>query len=672
MNSFGFVALSLAWLFALTGIASGLLGGRFGNTRTILVARNATFLVSICTFLAIFSLGYLFFVSDFSNQYVWQFSNLDMPDIYRVSAIWGGMDGSMLLWCFFLSISTGILARNAVLYPRNLIPWVLAIANSSLLFFLTVTLFVTNPFRYIQAPFVPPDGNGLNPLLQNPYMAIHPPMLYAGFTTLAIPYAFCMGALLSQRDGDDWIRYARRWTLAGWSFLTAGICLGGYWAYIELGWGGFWAWDPVENSSFMPWLTATAYLHSVMVQERKEMLRFWNVSLIVLTYALTVFGTFLTRSGVVQSVHAFASTDVGWVFLAYLGLIFLVAALYLFLRRERLRSPRKIESFLSRESAFLINNLIFLSILFATFWGVMFPVFSEWLTGKKQAVGIPFFNAVNIPLFLLMLFLMGVGPLIAWKKASLQSLRKVFLFPLISGFVAGGALTWAGVQSVYAVISYSLCFFVSMTILGELHRGLRVQKATVPDSNLTSAASRLIRRNKPRYAGYLIHIGVLVAAIGVTASMAHKQEEEFTLALNEQLKIGRYSLELVSLKEVNTNNFTALRTLVSVHNENDLVTTLQPELRMYKRGRENTTEVALSRGLREDLYLVLAGLNEEGTRASFKVFINPLQAWLWIGVLIMLVGSMWLFVSLPNLRHQMMAIESRSTSREEKGTAAIS
>ena len=319
-----------------------------------------------------------------------------------------------------------VVALRIKKYPVALSPWALVVLNAATLFFLTIVVFYTNPFRYLGQPFIPPDGNGLNPLLQNIYMQIHPPSLYVGFTLFTVPYAFCLAALISGHLTNEWIRLTRHWTLIGWAFLTAGIMLGGHWAYIELGWGGFWAWDPVENASFMPWLTATAFLHSVMVQERKNMLKIWNVWLIVLTYALTILGTFLTRSGVVQSVHAFAETDVGEVFLQYLGAIVLVAIVLTVYRKKELKSERTIESFFSRESAFLLNNLVFLSICFATLWGVLFPILSEAVTGTKQTVSIPFFNKVNVPLFLALIFLMGVGPMIAWRKATLGNLKRAF------------------------------------------------------------------------------------------------------------------------------------------------------------------------------------------------------------------------------------------------------
>jgi len=662
MNDFGHFASCLAWLLAITGLSAGVYSGVTKKAAWCQTARNATILGSICVFLAIFSLGYGFATNDYTNQYIWQFSNRDMPAIYKVSAIWGGMDGSMLLWCFILSISAGILAYKAPSYPRSMQPWLLAVVNSSALFFLTVTVFLTNPFQYLDAPFIPPDGNGLNPILQNPFMAIHPPMLYAGFTTFAIPYAFCMAALLSGNLGNEWLRLTRRWTLVAWGFLTAGIVLGGYWAYIELGWGGFWAWDPVENASFLPWLTGTAFLHSVLVQERKNMLKLWNVWLIVATYALIVFGTFLTRSGIVQSVHAFASTDVGWVFLVYIGLIVLLAAGLSIYRRKLLESEKKIESFLSREAAFLVNNLIFLSICFATLWGVMFPVLSEALTGSKQAVGVPFFNAVNVPIFLFMVLMMGIGPLIAWRKATLSSLIKTFLMPFASAFVVAVILLWAGVTAFYPLLAYALSFFVLMTIMMEFHKGVKTQKVSGGEKRQSTGKSimHLFRRHRSRYAGHVIHLGVLVMVVAITASMAYKVEREFSLGLGETYEIGRFGIELQEVKQRTASNYESLYALAAVKSlrTGEILSYLRPELRFYSRNQETTTEVAIRKSVREDVYLVLAGLDQTGEGASMKVYINPLQSWLWFGALIVMFGT--LILLLPQKKRKEISRKSKT------------
>lgn len=644
MSSLGHFCLTLAWLLSLFGFIGGALAAKRGDRKLFLAVRGATISGAAASGLAIAALGAAFLTNDYSIQYVWQYSNASMENIYKFSAIWGGMDGSMLLWAFILSVSSAVVAFSSLDLPRKLMPWVLSVINSSLLFFLSVCLFFTNPFRLIRANFIPPDGNGLNPLLQNPYMAIHPPMLYLGFTTFSIPFAFCAGALLAGDLGNQWIRLTRRWTLIAWGFLTVGIVLGGKWAYEVLGWGGFWAWDPVENASFFPWLTGTAFLHSVMVQERKNMLKMWNIWLIILTYALTVFGTFLTRSGVVQSVHAFAETDIGWIFLIYLGLLLGSGAALTWMRRKELASERKIESFLSREAAFLINNLIFLSICFATIWGVMFPVLSEALTGVKQTVGVPFFNAVNVPLFLFLIFLMGVGPLIAWRKASLSSIAKTFAGPFLFSLFLAVLLVWAGITEFYPILSYCLCFFVLLTIFGEFHRGIKVQRAAAQDSatSVVGSAGRLIRRHRSRYLGYIVHLGVVVMTIAITASMAHKVEKEFALKLGEKFQIGRFTLTLKSVDDIQTSNYQGVRSVVEAAQTADgkVLGQLTPEIRIFNKNGENAAQVSVRKSIREDLYLVLAGVEENGSKASFKVFINPLQIWLWIGAVITALATL--------------------------------
>lgn len=642
MNTLGNFALCLAWALALYGVTGGLYGAKKNNAFFSFSAKNATLACAIATVTSLIVLGISFITDDYSNHYVWQFSNRDMQPIYKFTAIWGGMAGSMLLWATLLSISCGIVALTWSLYPRTLFFWSVPVLNTASLFFLTVTLFITNPFEYIKADFIPPDGNGLNPLLQNPYMAVHPPLLYLGFTNFAIPFSFCIGALLSQQLSSEWIRVTRTWTLIAWGFLTAGIVMGGHWAYLELGWGGFWAWDPVENASFLPWLTGTAFLHSVMIQERKGMLKLWNIWLIALTYGLTVFGTFLTRSGVVQSVHAFASTDVGWVFLLYLGILFLTVSYLTFVNRTLLSSEKHLESFLSREAAFLMNNLLFLSICFTVLWGVLFPVLSEAVTGQKQTVGIPFFNAVTIPMFLALIFLMGVGTLIAWRKASIDSLKRMFLGPFLASLCMAGILVWAGVTSFYPTLSYAICFFVLLTIVGEFHRGMKAQR----ELGVVGGVTTLFTRHRRRYGGYLIHFGVLVMVVSITASMAHKMEKEFSLEKGEKISIGRFSLTLNDFYGTKNSNYEALVADLSARrlSDNIEVALLKPEMRYYTRKKETTSEVALKMGPREDIYVVLAGISEDEKRASFKVFINPLQIWLWFGTMIVVFGTMIIVV----------------------------
>jgi cytochrome c-type biogenesis protein CcmF len=628
MNILGNFLIALALFFSLVCSVLGFRGAYKNNSSLQEVARRSAITAGVFCLAAIILLVTQFLLDDYQNHYVWQFSNREMSPLYKMTALWGGMNGSMLFWGTLLAIFCSALAIKSDIFPSKLFSYALPTQALSQIFFLGTVFFLTNPFEWIKADFIPPNGNGLNPLLQNPYMAVHPPMLYAGFTLFSVPFAFCTAALLSNRLGNEWIYITRRWSIAAWMVLSSGIVLGGFWAYVELGWGGFWAWDPVENASFFPWLTGTAFLHSALIQERKGMLKTWNIILLSLTYFLTIFGTFLTRSGIVQSVHAFASTNVGEVFLVYLAIMGIGISFLIWKRRKDLTSARQLESIFSRESAFLLNNLIFLSICFATIWGVMFPVLSEAVTGTKQTVSAPFFNQVNIPLFMLMLFLMGTGTLIAWRKASWSSLKKQFLQPFLFSLAVAVILVWAGITSFWAITSYSLCFFVFMTIMGEVYRGVKTQQ-------------KIFQTHLRRYAGYLVHVGVLVMVIGITASMAHKVEKEFTLKKGAQISIGRFTLSLNDFYQQRFGNYEALIANVSLlrTNDSEKLGTLVPEIRFYSQKNETTSEVALRVGLREDVYLVLAGISDDEQEVSFKLFINPLQMWLWVGAIIMVIGG---------------------------------
>jgi len=501
---------------------------------------------------------------------------------------------------------------------------------------------------------MPTNGNGLNPLLQNPSMLIHPICLYLGFTGFVIPFAYCMAALLSGDLSGQWIQLARRWTLVAWGFLTVGIILGGHWAYIELGWGGFWAWDPVENASFLPWLTATAFLHSVIVQERRNMLRIWNVSLCALTYILTVFGTFLTRSGIVQSVHAFAEGNVGQWLLTYIVFITLLTIVTIAYRYRELRSPESLESYFSREAAFLFNNLVLLGICFATFWGVMFPVFSEALGYEKSVVGPPFFNQVNGPLFLVLIALMGYGPLISWKRNSWQNFAKLVWRPLLAGSAVTVLFLGIDGTRIIAAVSFGLFVFVLGTIMGEFHRAARIRRELSQGEGALQSLVSVVRRKPERYGGYIVHLGVVFMAVGITASTIYKIEKDFVLKLGQPAELGGYSLELMSLQEEQFKNYAALRAVVQVRDaaSRQILGELHPEQRFYPASQQTTTEVDTRATPWQDLYIALGGIDPElkETGAAFKVFINPLQFWVWVGGMIMLGGTLVLVVSAFRMR----------------------
>ncbi|MCB0323708.1 MAG: heme lyase CcmF/NrfE family subunit [Bdellovibrionales bacterium] len=657
MVDVGHFSLVAAFLFCVWGLIGGVYGATTGKRSYIRSAGNSVVLCGAFSVVAFIALAIAFVTHDYNYIYVWQHSNNAMHPVYRISAIWGGMDGSMLLWAMTMSVFSALVVLKRPAVERATFDWIPPVLSGATGFFLFVTTFLTNPFRVVPAGQVLTDGKGLNPLLQNPSMMIHPPMLYLGFTGFVVPFAFCLAALLSGRLGDSWIRATRRWTLVAWAFLTTGIVLGGNWAYIELGWGGFWAWDPVENASFLPWLTGTAYLHSVMVQEQRGMLKVWNVCLSIATYLLTVFGTFLTRSGVVQSVHAFAENkEVGWIFLGYIVAVGLLGLVLLLRRRKDLRPENPLESYFSREAAFLFNNLALLGICFATFWGVMFPIISEAVAGEKAVVGPPFFNKVNVPLFLALLFLMGVGPLIAWRRSSVKLLVRAFVKPLVVGSGLTVLFLALDPTRISAAVSFGLCLFVLLTIEAEFRRAVKIRRAEQEREGYAASLVQVVRRKPRRYGGFLVHLGVALMAIAITASMAYKIERDISLKPGESTEVGRYRLTLDRVEERDQGNYNALVAHIKVSDaaSGDLLEVMHPERRAYTTNQEVTTEVDLRVTPLEDLYLAMAGLDAgpvgDGTHSHapiditkatvlLKVFINPLQVWLWFGSVVVLFGT---------------------------------
>ena len=676
MIDLGHYSLVFAWFLALYGVVVGTIGALRSDRRFCVSALGSLHLTAVMGMGALIGLGALFLQHDYRYRYVWQTSNNDMPWYYLISAIWGGMDGSLLLWAVIMCLFASAVMLGVRSMPRSLGRWLTPVLSAASLFFLSVVVFLTNPFRMLPEGALPPDGNGLNPLLQNPSMLIHPPMLYSGFTGFVVPFAFCIAALLSGDLSDQWIIRTRRWTLVAWGLLTCGIVLGGNWAYIELGWGGFWAWDPVENASFLPWLTGTAFLHSVMVQERKGMLKIWNVSLAIATYLLSVFGTFLTRSGIVQSVHAFAETDVGWVFLAYIGAALAFCTVLIIYRWSALQPERRLESYLSREAAFLFNNLLLLAICFATFWGVMFPVLSEWVTGEKSVVGPPFFNQVNVPLFLALLFMMGVGPLIAWRRASASSIRRSFAGPAIAGSIVVLLCLFIEPTRIYPALGFGLSVFAMATVEAEFRRGARARRQLTGDGTAASLLG-LVRSRPRKYGGFIVHLGVAIMAFAITASMAYKIERDVTLSAGESVKVGPYSLKFLGMNsEMRRDHSALIATVEAYDSEGVLLGSLRPEKRAYVRNEETTSEVDIRMTLKDDLYIALAGIEISGNAADatkqdptkapaiFKVFVNPLQIWLWAGAVLTLLGTVVVLEPLALLRRARSVEAGWSTAGE--------
>ncbi len=635
MIDIGAIALRFALLVAVYAAVISSLGGWRQRASWVRSAERAVYAVFGLVSIAMVVMLYALVTHDFSIQYVSRVSNRAMPMFYTIASLWGGQEGSLLLWLWLLTLYSALAIRQNQNRNREFIPYVIPTLMVTSLLFILMLVFSEDPFHRL--PQTPIDGQGLNPLLQNPLMVIHPPNLYLGFVGYAVPFAFAIGALVSGRLDSQWIRSVRRWTIVAWLFNTVGVILGGQWAYVELGWGGYWAWDPVENASLMPWLTATAFMHSIMIQEKKGMLKVWNMSLVILTYALSIFGTFLTRSGIVSSVHAFAESDIGGYFLIYLGVIVVVAVGLVIYRLPQLQSDHRLESTLSRESSFMFNNLFLVGMMFAVLWGTMFPILSEAIRGVKISVAAPFFNQVNVPLGLALLFLAGVCPLIAWRKASARNLSRNFLYPLAWSFVVTAVLYAMGVRHVVALISLSICGFVLGTIVFEFYRGTRARHSSRGGS-FAQALFSLVQRNRRRYGGYIVHLGVVLAFVGITGSSAYQIEQDVVLRPGERADVGQFTLQYDRLARSVLPTHETFTAMVRVFQADKLLTTLRPEKRLYFAQNQPTTEVALRTSLWEDLYVILAGF-EPSRVATFKVFVNPLVAWLWMGGLVMVIGT---------------------------------
>jgi len=633
----GALALRLALVAAVYAVLAAVAGARLRRTDVVASSRAAAYAVNVLVVVATAVLLRALLQHDFSLEYVAAYSSSTLPTQYVAAALWGGQQGSLLFWTLLLTtMSTLVHLQNR---DRNqaLMPYVTTTLMTTAIFFLALTVFVTDPFERLPVPAR--EGADLNPLLQNYWMMIHPPSLYLGYVGCSVPFAFGMAALVTGRLGDVWIRTTRRWTLFAWFFLTIGNLLGARWAYEVLGWGGYWAWDPVENAAFMPWLACTAFLHSVMIQEKRNMLKMWNMVLVLLTFTLTIFGTFLTRSGVVSSVHSFTQSGLGPFFIGFLAVVIAVSVALLYLRRPLLRSENEIDSFLSREGAFLFNNLLLVGIAFATFWGTVFPVISEAVRGIKITVGPPFFNKVNTPLGLALLFMIGVGPVIAWRRSTARNLRRNFTIPIVAGVLTGVALLGAGlVGNYYAIVCFSLAAFVIATIVLEFYRGTRARQALMGEPPAT-ALVHLVNKNRRRYGGYIIHVGVVLAFVGIAASAAFRVEEQRTMRAGDTVEVGGFALTYKGMRQADNPHVASMLAEIEVARGGRVIATMFPEKRFYKRQQQPTTEVAMRTTWREDLYLVLGSYDQESGLMTLQAFINPLVIWIWIGGIVMVLGT---------------------------------
>ena len=654
----GYGALIITFLVALYGIGAALLGLWKSKPAWIDSARNATLLTFPLMALTALSIIYLLVANHFEVEYVASVTSLSMPAYLKVTALWGGQAGSLIFWSLLMSAFASAVMLRKWDRDREFLPWVTVITLVTLAFFLMLSIFVENPFtRLWQTPagqivekmfapansvlFTPRDGQGLNPLLRHPGMVIHPPMLYLGFVSFVIPYAFAMAALITGRTDDRWIRLTRRWTLWAWLFLSLGLVLGGRWAYDVLGWGGYWGWDPVEIAAFMPWLTGTAFLHSVMIQEKRGMFKQWNMLLIILTYDLVIFGTFLTRSGVLSSVHAFAQSAIGPLFFTFIGITFAVSLSFLLKHWNALKAETQLNSMLSREALFLLNNLLFMGILVVCFWGVIFPLISELFTGQKVTVGPPFYERANAPLMAGLLLLMAVAPLSSWGIASVKTLRRLIWRPAVVAVLVFIAALVMGIRNPFALFGILLASLVFSVTVYEYARGVAA-RAKRDGEGWLKAFTVLTARNRRRYGGYIIHIGVVMMALGIIGIEMFQTETQGTIPQGGQLELGAYTLTYDSLAVFDgPDGRNVARAVVSIDKNGKPVGQLFPRRDFYYDSQQPMTIPGVRSTIEDDFYVLLVDwlpISSEG--ATFKIYHNPLVKWMWLGAWVFIVGTL--------------------------------
>ena len=644
MTSIGYQALIIALVLSAYSIVAYILGRKTHSAKYIESANNAVYANFILITISSVALLYALITRDFQVEYVAHYSNRALSLFYTITAFWAGQDGSLLLWDWMLTLFAVIVVVQSRKKNQELLPYIMVIINFTLLFFIYLTAFKTNPFS--RTPFVPEDGTGLNPLLQNPGMIFHPPSLYLGFVGFTVPFAFAIAALITNKLDEQWIKSVRRWTLFAWLFLTIGNILGMQWAYVELGWGGYWAWDPVENASLLPWLTGTAFLHSVIVQERKRMLRIWNMWLIVITFALTIFGTFVTRSGLISSVHAFGVSDLGPLFLGFLAIVLVGSGWLIFKRHDQLKSDRELGTWTSKESSFMLNNLLFIALSVGVFIGTTMPSISEAMKGEKLTVGTQFFNRMAVPIGMAIFLLIGVCALLSWSKTSREKLLKNFTIPTVSAMFTVVVLVLFGIRQAIPLLAFAIAAFATSTIVMEFVRGTLVRMRSEKVS-FFKALVTLAARNKRRYGGYIVHLGVLMLFFGITGSSAFSVKETKTLKKGEEIAIGPYQLVFQGLQLGKKGDMQVIAAILDVSKNGKPIGTIKSDKHIHP-NYQPVTEVGIRSTLAEDLYVILANYNVSTQMATISVLIEPLVLWMWLGGIVMVIGT--LFAMLPGRR----------------------
>jgi cytochrome c-type biogenesis protein CcmF len=634
----GRAALVVALGLAVYAAAGGALAARRRRRRLAVSAQNALFAAFGATLVAAVVLVAALLRRDLSFVYVAQHISRDLPIPYTISAFWGGQEGSLLLWLLVLTGLGSAAVATGRRAGEDVVAWTVPVLGGVASFFALLLVALESPFQTQTAPL---EGAGMTPSLQNPYMMAHPPMLYLGYVGLAIPWAFAMGALLARRADERWIVATRRWTLLAWAFLGVGQLLGAKWAYEEVGWGGYYAWDPVENAALMPWLAATAFLHSVMIQEKRGMLRVWNVVLVTLAFGLSLFGTFITRSGVVNSIHSFAQGPIGAWFVAFIALVVGFSLYLTFTRLPMLRSKTRLESLVSREATFLYNNLLLVAFCLTILWGVLFPIVSEAVRGEQRTIGPAYYNFFLKSFGLPLLLLMGIGPLIAWRRASLRALGRTFLWPIGAAVVVGIALLALGAgSSPIGLIAYTFCAFVLASIVLEFARGTRARKA-LGAPGWWAAFAQLVANNRRRYGGYIVHAAIVLLVIGVVGSSLFQTVRERSLKPGQTMTAGQYTLAYRTLEQRQAANAQEERAVLAVSRDGRDLGTIEPGKNLYPVEQQASNEVAIRSDplTGEDLFVIADQIDGNGT-VYFKVFVKPLVNFVWLAGLVFVLGAL--------------------------------
>ncbi len=678
LTNLGYGSLIITFVLSIYGIVAAIYGERKNLFRYVESARVAMMLTFPMLTLVALSIIILLVTQHYEVQYVYNVTSQSMPFYLKVTALWGGQSGSLVFWAWLMSAFATAVSMRKWSRDRDFLPWVIVVALITLAFFLSMIIIFENPFqRFWSTPggqemvamfqpagsqlIVPVDGRGLNPLLRHPGMVIHPPMLYLGFVSFVIPFAFGIAALVTGRKDDRWIRLTRRWTLVAWMFLSIGLVLGSRWAYDVLGWGGYWAWDPVENAAFMPWLTGTAFLHSVMIQEKRGLFKRWNMILVILTYCLVIFGTFLTRSGVLSSVHAFAQSAIGPMFFIFIGITFIISLALLIKRWNELRSEGEMHSLLSRESLFLVNNLLFIGILAVVFWGTVYPLISELFTGQKVTVAAPFYERSTAPLFAGLLLLMGIAPLSAWGHSTWKTLGKAMWKPGLLSIVILVGMIILGIRSVGALLGLWLASFAFFITIYEFWRGM-IARHKRSGENYALALVRLAVRNRRRYGGYVIHLSVVLMAIGIIGIEVFQTETQAKLSVGESVQLAGYTVTYKGLAEFDANDGrNVARAVVDVSKNGKYLGQLYPRRDFYYDSQQPMTIPGVRSTIEDDLYIILVNWEQMSSNsATIKVFHNPLINWLWIGGILLIFGS---FIAAWPDEERELQLERKSIAR---------